>query len=159
LGSKENVEQAKIIFWNELQKVVIAKYSAVQPIIAIDKLTTFYTQALGKSIIRKVTTPNNHLWRVELKELKNDIDIHRCAGGYFSEYHAGSLIELNLVINKTYQTMAYYGIAKSDLMQFVKKNRLIGIDRIVPIGRTSEFSITWDGFELITTLTRTIEII
>ena len=34
-----------------------------------------------------------------------------------------------------------------------------GIDRIVPIGRTMEFSSVWDGYELINTLSRRIEII
>ena len=34
-----------------------------------------------------------------------------------------------------------------------------GIDRIVPIGRTMDFSLNWDGYNLINTLSREIEII
>ena len=33
-----------------------------------------------------------------------------------------------------------------------------GIDRIVPIGKTSDFSLNWDGIDLINSLSRVIEI-
>ncbi|MEO8173372.1 MAG: hypothetical protein ABI581_09825, partial [Sediminibacterium sp.] len=80
-------------------------------------------------------------------------------GGYFSEYHAASLSELSTIVNRSYQTLAYYGLSKETLLNFIKDNAPSGIDRMVPIGRTADFSLVWDGFELINTLTRSIEII
>jgi hypothetical protein len=159
LGDKEEVARAKEIFWSELHKVVIAKYTAMQPVIAVDKLTSFYSQAALSGVANKITTADNFIWRVQTEELPNDIDTFRCAGGYFTEYDAESLSELNKVINRTYQTMAYYGVSKETLIDFIKENMPSGIDRIVPIGRTAEFSLNWDGFELITTLSRSIDIL
>jgi len=55
--------------------------------------------------------------------------------------------------------MAYYGIEPGEFRQFILQVKPNGIDRIVPIGKTTEFSLTWDGFNLIETLSRKIELI
>jgi len=36
---------------------------------------------------------------------------------------------------------------------------MVGIDRIVPIGATMDFSLIWDGRNLINTLSREVEIV
>ena len=41
---------------------------------------------------------------------------------------------------------------------FILLEKPNGIDRIVPIGKTTDFSLTWDGFDLIDTLSRKIEL-
>jgi hypothetical protein len=99
------------------------------------------------------------LWRVKLNTLGNCIDDHRCNGGYFSEYHASSLSELVSIINPKYQTLAYYGVPKDSLIDFMSLDCPRGIDRLVPIGKTTDFSLNWDGYDLIETLSRKIEII
>jgi hypothetical protein len=159
LGNKKNVTASKEIFWNELHKVVLQKYNVIQPVIAVDKLTTFYAQASRSEAVSKISTADNSIWRINLDKLSPDLDQYRCSSGYFSEYHAASISEIGPIINSSYQTMAYYGIPKEELVDFIKQTAPAGIDRIVPIGRTADFSLVWDGFELITTLTRTIEII
>ena len=35
-------------------------------------------------------------------------------------------------------------------------NSLRGIDRIAPVGHTMDFALTWDGYDLIRTLSRRI---
>jgi len=50
--------------------------------------------------------------------------------------------------------LAYYGYSLEELKSFINTNRLNGIDRIVPFGKTTDFSLTWDGFDLIHTLSR-----
>lgn len=158
LGNAANVETAKDIFWNNLYDLVKSRYN-VQPVIAVDKLTSFYNQAAHSEDVKKINTPDNLIWRIELAELSKDIDEFRCTSGYFSEYHASSLSELSNIINRKYQTMAYYGIEPGEFRQFILQVKPNGIDRIVPIGKTTEFSLTWDGFNLIETLSRKIELI
>ena len=157
LGSDENVTIAKRIFWDSLYELVKLKY-IVQPVIAVDKLTSFYNQSVHMNQVTKTTTPDNLIWRVELKHLLNNIDEFRCNSGYFSEYHAASLSEIKNIIDRKYQTLAYYGISKEELNEFIKYEKPNGIDRIVPIGKTSEFSLNWDGIDLINNLSRVIEI-
>jgi len=45
------------------------------------------------------------------------------------------------------------------LIQFITQAKPNGIDRIVPIGKTTDFSLTWDGFNMIETLSRKIDIL
>ena len=75
-------------------------------------------------------------------------------GGYFSEYDMGSLDDIAPIVNLKYQTLAYYGFEKSELQDFVFRNRLTGLDRIVPIGETTSFALKWDGYDLINTFSR-----
>ena len=158
LGSRMNVENAKQIFWGMLHETVASKY-VIQPIMAVDKLTSFFAQAVNLGNISQVSMRDNYIWRIELEKLPENIDDFRCSGGYFAEYHASSLSELTNIINRKYQTMAYYGFDKDQLNEFIKQSTPRGIDRIVPIGRTSDFSLIWDGFNLLAALSRTIEVV
>ena len=158
LGTDENVEAAKRKFWNKVYNLVKSRY-ILQPHSAVDKLTTFYYQAVQSEGIKKADMPDNLIWRIELIELRKDIDTYRCNGGYFSEYKASSLRELSNVFSNKFQTLSYYGIEKEELIQFITQLKPIGIDRIVPIGKTTDFSLTHDGFNLIDTLSREITLL
>ena len=92
-------------------------------------------------------------------DLSNNIDKFSCNAGYFSEYHASSLLELSNIITRKYQTLAYYGFSKKELNDFIADTKPFGIDRIVPIGKTMDFSLVWDGYELINTFSRRVEIV
>ena len=45
-------------------------------------------------------------------------------------------------------------IESQALAEFVINGGLCGIDRIVPIGKTADFSLTWDGYDLILQMSR-----
>ena len=158
IGSSKQVEKAKNIFWNILHILVSKRYE-IQPITSIDKLTNFYKQAIQTDKVILENSKDNLILRVKLNDLNDDIDCFRLHSGYFSEYHASSLMELSKIVNKKYQTLSYYGFTKENLTTLISKIEPKGIDRIVPIGRTMEFSSIWDGYELINTLSRRIEII
>lgn len=158
IGSSKEVEKAKNIFWGKLHTLVKNRYE-IQSFSAIDKLTNFYNQATQTDGALLENRDDNLLFRVKLSKLKGDIDCFSSHSGYFSEYHASSLMELSKIINKKYQTLSYYGFTKEKLRDVIRKMEPLGIDRIVPIGRTMDFSLVWDGFELINTLSRRVEII
>ena len=102
---------------------------------------------------------DNYVVRTELHDLPTNIDDFRCTGGFFSEYTIDILDDIAPIITRKYQTLAYYGFEKSELDAFVKNNRLSGLDRIVPIGRTTDFSLTWDGYNLIEAMSRIVDVI
>lgn len=157
LGDKENVRQAQCRFWAAVQEVVERKYE-FQTVLSVDKLMAFYRQSMNMPI-EWVRMKDNRLVLVNLKKLDTHIDDYRCAGGYFSEYVADSLEEILPIIKNKYQTLAYYGFDREELESFVLNNHLIGFDRIVPFGTTASFAFTWDGYDLIETLSRKIEIL
>jgi hypothetical protein len=151
-GDKKNVVDAQNIFWSSVENEVKKRYK-FQSVLAIDKLTAFYRQSLNMPVHYNVS-PDNSLIRVNLEELPRNIDTFRCSGGYFSEYYAHSLNELIPIVNEKYQTLAYYGYSQDKLKEFVLSNHLTGVDRVVPIGKTADFSLTWDGYNLIEMLSR-----
>jgi hypothetical protein len=151
LGSDENVANSKKIFWDNLYDLAKQQYD-LQPHSVIDKLAAFYHQAIHMDGIKKTHMPDNLIWRIELNELSEEVDKYRGNCGYFVEYKAISLLELSGIISKKYQTIACYGIEKENWDQFNTKNKIQIYDRIRPIGKTSNFSLTWDGYNLIDTL-------
>lgn len=156
-GENKNIFNAKEMFYKAVQNEVDKKYE-YQTVLSVDKLTAFYRQSVFMSIVKEKSL-NNSLIRVELSELVEDIDDFRCAGGYFTDYSAKSLNDILPIIKNNFQTLAYYGFEKDELTRFVIENRIMGIDRIVPIGSTTDFSLTWDGYNLIDTLSREVSII
>jgi hypothetical protein len=54
--------------------------------------------------------------------------------------------------------MSYYGLTNDQINNFLFDIKPKGIDRIVPIGKTTDFSIIWDGFNLINSLSRIITV-
>lgn len=148
----DKLEDAKNRFWNAVHEHVAAKYQ-LQAVMSVDKLTAFYRQAACMDV-RKKEMPDNVVVRTELKELPKNIEDFRCACGYFSEKTISSLDEIAPIVSIKYQSLGYYGFGKEELRDFVIRNRFQGLDRIVPIGETTAFALTWDGYNLIDTFTR-----
>lgn len=157
LGDCDSIAMAQERFWTELHHVVARQYS-LQPVQAVDKLSAFYKSAVNLDIKRN-TMPDNLIVRVNLEQLIPGIENYRCPCGYFAEYIAGSLDEIGLVVNRKFQTLSYYGMDVLELQKSLIKNGFHGIDRIVPVGKTMNFSLNWDGYDLMSTLSRKIEII
>ena len=156
LGTKDNISKAKELFWDAVYEYAKAHYR-FQDVMAVDKLTAMYKQAVAMPA-HDQTTEDNVLRRVAIESLPCDIDSFRCAGGYFTECDVQSLDEIAPVISPKYQTLAYYGFDKQELEAFVQRNRLTGLDRIVPFGETTAFSLIWDGMNLIERMSRIVDI-
>jgi len=69
-----------------------------------------------------------------------------------------SLAEIAHVVDPRFQTLTYFGFTRDELDGFVRNSRLSGLDRIVPIGQAHEMDFVWDGYELITALSRIVDI-
>lgn len=152
IGTEDVIKEAKNIFWNSVHKR-IENYE-FSPILAIDKLVALLGQSTKDYKLTKLKSINNKLWRIKTPTLHKDLENYTCAGGYFLEYNAESIDEIASFVTRKFQTMAYFGFVKDDLMLFIKKMKLQGIDRIVPFGKTTDFDLVWDGYDLITTLSR-----
>ena len=119
-------------------------------------MSAAYRAAIGLEGSRIVPGGDNTVVRIALSALHPDLDEHRCAGGFFLEYAAETLDDLVPVVKRKYQTLSYLGLEKDALVRFVRENRLCGIDRIAPVGHTMDFALTWDGIDLIRTLSRVV---
>lgn len=153
----DGLAEAKKRFWDAVYKYAKTHYQ-FQDVMAVDKLTALYKQAVAMHT-HDEETKDNVLRRVVIESLPCDIDNFRCAGGYFTEFDVESLDEIAPIVSAKFQTLAYYGFERDELEAFVQRNRLTGIDRIVPFGETTTFSLTWDGMNLIDKMSRIVSII
>ena len=123
---------------------------------AVDKLTAACRAAMKLEGAEIVTSPDNWVTRVRVKRLCPELYDLRSPGGFFLEYAAPTLDALGDFVTPRVQTLSYLGFQPEELRHFVLENRLTGIDRIAPVGHTMDFALTWDGYDLIRTLSRKI---
>jgi hypothetical protein len=157
LGMANNVRKAKKIFWDNLHLVVVEKYE-LQPVSAVDKYADAYRFVASSRGSHIIKMKDNLIVRVRLDRLTQGLEDARSRCGFFYEYEAKTLYEIAPLINRKFQTLAYYGLEPCVMRSFVEENRPSGIDRIVPIGRTLDFSLVWDGYDLIGMLSRKVSI-
>ncbi len=158
MGSAEEIDIAKNYFWDYLSSILVEKKYELQAISSVDKLTMFYSQAISFGDIEIEPKVSNLLWRIKNNSIHRDIDLYKCNSGYFNEVSISSFEDILSIISRKYQTIGYLGFTKNELEEWVHQNRPLGLDRLVPIGRTMDFSLIWDGYDLINTLSRQITI-
>lgn len=157
IGHKD-IEKAKNKFWTAVHKYVEQHYN-FSDIMAVDKETAFYRQAV-KMDIKKETDIDNLIYRVELNgEIPRDIPEYRSKCGYFIEHTTDQINTISSIITPKYQTLIYHGFDKNEMKNFVMTNKLKGVDRIVPFGDSTKFSLIWDGYDLISMLSRIQDIL
>ncbi len=156
LNTDADVDKAKKLFWEALNKEVSEKYE-LQPIQAVDKLSMVTELSMKKTGIH-LTRENNKLFIVDVDELTSDVMDYKMSGGYFFQYNAGSLDEIVPIMGKMCQTVAVFGIDKRSVVDFVLQKGVRGIDRVVDIGDTMGLEFTWDGFRMIEAMSRVVYI-
>ncbi len=128
------------------------KYLAMEN---INKLTSTYEIAAVRQGIRVENHSDNLIIRVTVPAATGELMDHRDNSGFFFEYDCTDILEIKDLCNhKACQTVAYIG--DKDMMMPLIYAGVKGIDRIVPMGRTMDFDLIWDGYNLPELLTRTI---
>ena len=151
-------EQGRMAFWNAVEKTAKKKYQ-LQDAVCVDKYTKACEDSIkNNEIIDKIITSDNYLFRCEIKEIIPDVENLRGKCGYFYEYSLRDFNELFEVVNAKYQTITYFGINPEELFQTIVEKKLVGIDRIVPVGKAMDIDAIWDGHNLIAELSRLIHI-
>ena len=151
-------EEAREKFWSAVYKTANEKY-VLQDAVCVDKYTKFCEDAIDYSDkIKSVKHSENLLYRSEIAELDKDIENLRGKAGYFYEYSLKDIGELFSVVDEKYQTVTYYGIDAQKLAKDIVLHELRGIDRIVPVGKAMDIDVIWDGYDLLTQLSRIIDV-
>ncbi len=154
IGAEEDYKTASDKFWKEVHNFIAPKYK-VEPVLAVDKYTASCRMAIEMEA-DIIPEEDNLISKIKVHSLKEELPDYRCAGGSFIEYCGKDLDALREIVNEKYQTLSYYGIEKEKLADFVISGGLSGIDRIVPVGKTADFGLVWDGYDLIIQMSRAI---
>ena len=148
------IADAKKTFWDEEHKLVRKKY-AFQPIQGVNKLTSSCLISAAAPGVRVEAHDDNLIVRVKVPEITENLMDYRDNSGYFYEYDCKDILEIRkLCDDKRCQTIAYIG--DKDAVLPLLRSGVKGIDRVVPIGKTMDFDLIWDGYDLPALLTRTV---
>jgi len=153
---KEN-KKIKLKFWQYLNELVKKKYD-ISYFGSMDKITKLYRDVIELNNLNNYINFESNLHVISLKSLNENNHEMRGKWGFFYEFETDKLEKINKFVNKKYQTLTYFGLKKTFISKFVKKNKLSGIDRIVPIGQSLNMNFFWDGYDINRILTRVIDI-
>lgn len=154
----KQTEKARKIFWAEFEALSHKKYE-LQAIIAVNKLAAFCSVSISTAGVKKASAADNLVFRVLLERLDETTMDHVSSGGYFLEYLAQDIGEIYPVCNSRCQTLSTLGIDDMAIKEFLTEYQPAGVDRVVPIGRTMDFSLRWDGYDLILSMSRCISVV
>ena len=157
LGAAEKVKAAQDLFWRTLHTLVKDRYT-LQGVQAVDKLTQLYRLGVHAAA-QQIPMEDNLITRVCVAELTEKLAAYKAGSGFFIEYAAQEIAELRPLCGASCQTLSYYGVERDSLLRAVLAMRPAGVDRIVPMGRTMDFALVWDGVDLIRTMSRVISAI
>lgn len=147
-------EDAKAEFWENLHKLVKQKYK-YQDIQGVDKLTYEYLASVAIDGLQVLPHEDNLLIRVKTSEAAKRLMDFRGNSGYFFEYDCEDVMELFDICNdKRCQTVGVLG-DKEFLVPLIQKG-IRGIDRVVEIGKTMDFDLVWDGYDLVGQMSRIV---
>lgn len=148
------IKEAKKVFWEEEHRLVEKKYT-YQAIQGVNKLTKAYLIAVAEPGVRIEEHRDNLIVRVTVPEVTSHLMDYQDNSGYFYEYDCANILAIApLCNNKRCQTIGYIG--DSRVVQPLIQAGVKGIDRVVPIGKTMDFDLIWDGYNLPVLMTRTI---
>ncbi|MBP7422835.1 MAG: hypothetical protein KA806_05360 [Sulfuritalea sp.] len=157
IGEAGEVDDARRLFWPGFELLAQSRYEP-EPIQVMDKYVDTCREIIDSPTVDAVVLRHPALTRIRLCSLTNDLYRRR---GYFGTLHELSLPSLSNIaagIDPRCQTMTYFGFDAEELRSFVVDQRLLGLDRIVPIGKAHDMGYSWDGFDLIGALSRVVEI-
>ena len=149
-------QAAKDKFWTAVHKLVADKYT-LAPVQAVGKLAALYRAAADREV-RLEPCADNFIYRVKVEKLDDKLPDLKYNSGFFFEYDAENLTEIAPVCTNKCQTMTYYGLSKDDIAGFIRSVAPQGVDRTVPMGKSMDFTLVWDGYDLIRDLSRIVKV-
>ncbi len=152
----EHIAEAKEAFWEHLHELASRRYT-LQPVQAVNKLTSGYLAAAVRGDVRKVPGPDNLITRIHTDRADRALMDLRDNSGYFYEYDCEDILEIRDLVDDTHcQTIAYLG--DSSILEPLLSSGIKGVDRVVPLGHTMDWDFTWDGYQLMEMLVRVIRV-
>ena len=147
------VDQARARFWAAFEALAATRYN-LQPALAVARLAAFCALCAEHEGVSRASPPGGLIFRARVASLAEGMLAERPGGGYFLEYEARSLDEILPVCGRRCQTISYLGLSGDLIRSFLENSRPAGVDRVVPWGRTLDFTLKWDGHDLIQALSR-----
>lgn len=156
-GSEDAVLAAQDRFWKAVDDVLRMK-PMPDGIHVVDKYTHLCRVAMQINGVIAHPLGNHSVYRVRVTEIPENIADFRGRHGFFFESIDNDLSQLRRIVNEQYQTLTYFGVDADMLVDEIIEAGLLGIDRVVPVGKALDIGVIWDGYDLVRTMSRIIAI-
>jgi len=156
-GTDKSFTKIQQKLWADVSKYSRKNYS-IQPSQVISKFNNACIHSIKSEKLNSIKLHNGYLFTQNISNNFQKLDTFEINSGYVLETRIKDLSELIPYIDKKFQTLSYFGISKFQFKQFIETHKPTGVDRITPIGSALDIGIVWDGYDLIRTLSRIIQI-
>ena len=148
--------RAQEVSWEALYDEI--KEYNIAPVTTVDKLLTFCKFASDNKC--KMTMVHDcRIMRVQIPFVTETILDNIGNSGYFYECNISSIDEILPICRWSLQTVSFIGFNENDIHEMIMNEAPDGVDRIVPVGRTMDFSFIWDGRDVIREMTRKVSLL
>ena len=148
------VAEAQARFWKALHAQVAGRY-ALQAVPAVGKRAAACRLAAALDG-RLAPAPDNLITRIAVARPCSELIDFKYHSGFFVECAVAAWDEILPLCGPRCQTIACIGVPPGEIAASLVPHAPRGVDRIVPVGRTLDFALVWDGHDLIRELSRTI---
>jgi hypothetical protein len=158
LGSQNNNQKAQDIFWKRYLERLPSKDYQNTPGMMMDRfVASNFLSAINLS--KRVNSAIDYPTRLKVHDLNSQIlrEIHP-GNGLFYETEVQNIDQIAKQVKNTDQTLTYFGLDNSEISDLLSLISNRGLDRILPIGEALDFSVIWDGYDLIEAFTRKVVI-
>lgn len=154
----DGIEEAKKDFWDRLGQKTEKEYH-IEPVQIVGKVSMLLEASTAEPLHLKTSLNEPKLMVAETEKIDDRLMEFKYNSGYFYEYSTQDLKDILPLCDTRCSTIAYYGDVADKLLKVVTDSGCPGVDRIVPLGTTMDFSLRWDGYDLIISMSRFIGVI
>ncbi|MBN9601523.1 MAG: acyl-CoA reductase [Afipia felis] len=153
LGDNNDIAQAKKRFWPLLAEILNSEYT-IDPTARIDRNLDILRDVITVGHAVNLATEHD-IWRLDDPEV---IGLP-LRFGTFLELPVTQVTQVLTHLRTNEQTVTTLGITPEEVFrQLAVDGQIPGIDRIVPIGSALDISFNWDGKEVLSILSRRVQV-
>ncbi|WP_165046215.1 acyl-CoA reductase [Adlercreutzia sp. ZJ138] len=151
--------EARERFWTAVRSCAERLYQ-LQGAVATDKYVQLCRDAIDGRI-KEDCEFNGYLDVVALdihSIEREDLGAYRAKGGYFYELCVEEFEQVAPLLNRSCQTVTYFGVDPEKIREVVLACGMTGVDRVVPVGSAMDIDIVWDGMDLRAMMSRKVDV-
>lgn len=153
-GAPGTIARAKQQFWQRLESELSAQHYRLDATARIDKMLDVMDVTRIKSDALKLSQISKDIWTLE-EALPVGA---RLRFGQFAEIEVGEISEIARHFRPQEQTLTYFGFDGGDVLNALGPHPVHMVDRIVPVGKALDIGTYWDGKDVISLLSRRIQV-
>lgn len=152
-------EEGKSAFWGAVRRRAVEGY-ALQGAVATDK----YVRLCRDAMEGRLAGPARFDGWLDVVGLDaaslgpGALGGYRGKGGYFYELDVEGFADVAPLLGQPCQTVTYFGCDPEGVREVVLGSGLKGVDRIVPVGKAMDIDVVWDGMDLLSVMSRRVDV-